>query len=307
MKPDISVVVPIFNEEKNIPILHSRLNKALFHLTNKYEIIYINDGSSDKSLKLLKQINKRDKKTKIISFSRNFGHMPAIIAGLSVCEGKKVVIMDADLQDPPEVIPKLYQKSLEGYQVVYGIKKNRKEGGIKNLMFSAFYRILNNLSAFKMPLDAGTFSIVDKKVVDLMIQMPERNKYFSGLRAWTGFAQTGVVYKRAKRYKGKPASFRRLFKLAMDGIISFSHIPLRLASILGFIFASIAFIFIILVAIGRLFFGLGIVGWASTMSTILLIGGIQLITLGIIGEYLARIYDEVKRRPEYIISEKIGF
>jgi len=125
MKPDISVVVPIFNEEKNIPILHSRLNKALFHLTNKYEIIYINDGSSDKSLKLLKQINKRDKKTKIISFSRNFGHMPAIIAGLSVCEGKKVVIMDADLQDPPEVIPKLYQKSLEGYQVVYGIKKNK--------------------------------------------------------------------------------------------------------------------------------------------------------------------------------------
>lgn len=307
MKPAISVVVPVFNEENNIPVLHPRLKKALQSVSKNYEVIYINDGSTDKSLKILKQINKKNKNTKIISFSRNFGHMPAIMAGLTLCKGKKVIIMDADLQDPPEVIPKLYQKSLEGFEVVYGIKKNRKEGSIKNLMFTTFYRLLNNVATFKMPLDAGTFSIIDRKVVDLMLQMPERNKYFSGLRAWTGFPQTGVEYSRGKRYKGKPASFARLIKLALDGIISFSHIPLRLASILGFIFASLAFVFIIIVAIGRLLFGLGIVGWASTMSTILLIGGIQLITLGIIGEYLARIYDEVKRRPEYIISEKIGF
>lgn len=302
----ISIIVPIYNEEKNIPVLYKRLKNELYKISKNHEIIFVNDGSYDKSLSILKKLRKKDKKLKIVSFSRNFGHMAAINAGLKESSGKKVVIMDADLQDPPEIISKMYEKSKKGYEVVYGIKKKRKEGTIKKFMFTTFYKILNSISQIKMPLDSGTFSLIDRRVVDILISLPERNKYLSGLRAWTGFSQTGIVYERGARIAGKPTSFRKLLKLAFDGFFSFSYIPLKIASFLGFIFALIAFIFILVVFVLRIFFDAGIVGWASTMSTILLMGGIQLITLGIIGEYLARIYDEVKNRPEYIISEKIG-
>lgn len=302
----ISVVIPIFNEAKNISELYKRLKPVLNTISKEHEIIFVNDGSKDKSLKVLKKLRKKDKKLKIISFSRNFGHMAAVNAGLINSSGKKVVIMDADLQDPPEVIPRMYEKAKKGYEVVYGVKRKRKEGPVIKFMFKTFYRLLNSIAQLKMPLDAGAFSLIDRRVVDILISLPERNKYFSGLRAWAGFAQIGIVYKRGARFAGKPASFRRLFKLAFDGLFSFSYLPLRIASFLGFFFALIAFIFIFVVFILRIFFRAGIVGWASTMSAILLIGGVQLITLGIIGEYLARIYDEVKNRPEYIISEKIG-
>jgi dolichol-phosphate mannosyltransferase len=303
----ISAVIPIFNEEKNIPELYKRLKPVLTKISKEHEIIFVNDGSRDKSLNILKAIRARDKKVKIISFSRNFGHMAALDAGLALASGKKTVIMDADLQDPPEVIERMYKKAKSGFDVVYGIKKERKENFIMRSLFKSFYRILNSISTYKMPLDAGTFSIIDKKVLNILTSLPEKNKYFSGLRAWIGFTQTGVVYKREARFAGKPANLKRLIKLALDGFISFSYLPLRIASILGFIFAMIAFAFIFVVFVLRIFFHAGIVGWASTMSAILLIGGVQLITLGIIGEYLARIYDEVKGRPEYIISEKIGF
>lgn len=307
MEFDLSIIVPVFNEEGNINELYRRLNVVLAKITPKYEIVFINDGSSDDSLSVLKKIRQKDIKVKILSFSRNFGHMSAIEAGLKNADGKKIVIMDADLQDPPEIIPKMYSKSLEGYKVVYGIKRKRQEGFLKRIMFKSFYRILNKISSYKMPLDAGTFSLIDSSVSKILISLPERNKYFSGLRAWTGFSQTGITYERGSRFSGKPISFSKLVKLALDGLVSFSYVPLRAASVLGFIFASLAFIMIILVIIGRVYFKLGLVGWASTMSSILLIGGVQLITLGIIGEYLARIYDEVKNRPQYIISEKIGF
>jgi glycosyltransferase involved in cell wall biosynthesis len=303
---NISVVIPTFNEEKNLPALYERLKKVINPISKQHEIIFINDGSTDNSLKVIKNLRRKDNKIKIISFSRNFGHMAAVSAGLKHAKGNKIVLMDADLQDPPEIIPKLIQKQKEGFNVVYAIKTKRKENLIKRALFKYFYIVLNNVSPINMPLNAGTFSIMDKKIVDIINNLPERNKYFSGLRAWAGFSQTGIIYTRGKRQSGQAINIFKLFKLGLDGIISFSHIPLQLASIMGFVFATISFIFILLVAIGRLFFNLGIVGWASTMSVILLIGGIQLITLGIIGEYLARIYDEVKGRPEYIIKEKTG-
>ncbi len=303
---EISVIIPIFNEEGNIPVLYKRLVPVLNTISSSYEIIFVNDGSGDKSLEKIKSLRKINNKVKFLSFSRNFGHMAALDAGLSAAKGKYVIIMDADLQDPPEAIEEMYKKSKKGFDVVYGIKRKRKEALLKRILFKSFYRIINSISAYKMPLDAGTFSLMNRKVVDILLSLPEKNKYLSGLRSWVGFSQTGIVYSRGARYSGKPTTFRRLIKLALDGMISFSYLPLRIASLLGFTFATIAFIFIFIVFVLRIFFQAGIVGWASTMSAILLIGGIQLITLGIIGEYLARIYDEVKNRPEYIILEKEG-
>lgn len=303
---EISAVIPFFNEEENLMPLYKRLKKVLNKISPYHEMIFINDGSEDKSEIVIKKINKNDNKVKLISFSRNFGHMAAIHAGLANSKGKWVTVLDADLQDPPEVILKMFKKAQEGFEVVYGIKTKRKEDIFRRILFKVYYILLNSILYYKMPLDSGTFSLLNRKVVDILTEMPERNKYFSGLRAWTGFRQTGLLYERDKRYKGKPASLRRLFNLAFDGLLSFSYIPLRISSFLGMIFAALAFIFILIIFILRLFFQIGIIGWASTISTVLLIGGVQLITLGIIGEYLARIYEEVKKRPEYIIKEKIG-
>ncbi len=307
MKPTLSIIVPIFNEEKNISPLYSRLKKTLIKITRSHEIIFVNDGSRDHSLQKIEGLRKKDKKVKIISFSRNFGHMPAVDAGLKYASGKKIVLMDADLQDPPEVIEKMWKKSKEGYEVVFGVKEKRKENIIRRILFKTFYRILNQISPYKMPLDAGTFSLIDRRIVDILASLPEKNKYLSGLRSWVGFKQTGVIYERGKRHAGESASLRRLTKLALDGMISFSYVPLRLASFIGFVCAIFSIIAVITVIILRIFFGWGLVGWASTMTAILLFSGIQLITLGIIGEYLARIYDEVKLRPEYIIFKKAGF
>lgn len=303
----LSIVIPVFNEEKNINELYKRLSPVIKKITTSYELIFIDDGSQDQSLQRIKALRRADRKIKILHFSRNFGHMPAINAGLAHAKGQKVVLMDADLQDPPKVILDMYKKSKQGFDVVYGVKKKRKEHIFRRIGFSLFYRLLNGISTYKMPLDAGTFSILDKKVVKILISLPEKNKYFSGLRSWTGFSQTGVEYERAARFSGKEASLRRLLHLAMDGIFSFSYIPLRLASIFGFLCASVALLAIVIVLFLRIFLGYGLIGWASTMTTILLVSGVQLITLGIIGEYLGRIYDEVKNRPEYIIQEKIGF
>lgn len=303
----ISAVIPVFNEEKNIPLIYSKLKGVLSKIAKNHEIIFVNDGSTDDSLKLLRLLRKKDKSIKIISFSRNFGQNAARSAGLAYASGQKVIILDADLQDSPETIEKMYKMGKEGYDVVFGVKRQRDEGPIKNFLLFSFYRILNLVSQYKMPPDAGAFSLMDRRVVDALNNLPEKNKYLSGLRAWVGFKQKGVTYSRGKRSFGKSVSLTTLLKLALDALISFSYIPLRVATILGFIFAMASFIFIFVVVALRIFFGFGIIGWASTMTAILLLGSIQLITLGIIGEYLARIYDEVKKRPDYIISEKIGF
>lgn len=307
MKQSISVIIPVWNEEKNIDPLYNRLSKVLNKITKKYEIIFINDGSTDNSLEKIKRIRQKNKKIKAISFSRNFGHMPAILAGLRLSNGGKVVIMDADLQDPPETIAKMYKKSQQGYKVVYGVKIKRKESIFRKFLFDTFYKIITRISSYEMPVNAGTFSLIDREIVNILVNLPEKNKYFSGLRAWTGYKQVGITYERGKRYSGNEASFQRLFKLAIDGMISFSYLPLRIASIFGFICATLSVVSIFIVIFLRIFLGWGIVGWASTMTAILLVSGVQLITLGIIGEYLARIYDEVKGRPEYIISETAGF
>lgn len=303
---ELSIIIPVFNEEKNLPFLYQRLKIVIKKITKKYEIIFIDDGSSDNSPKWIRKTARKDKLVKLISFSRNFGHMSAIMAGIRSSSGKRIVIMDADLQDPPEFIYDLYLKSKEGFDVVYGIKQKRKEGIIRRFFFLTYYRILDKVSSYKMPLDSGTFSIFDKKVAEVLSSLGETNKYFSGLRAWAGFKQTGILYERDQRFAGKPASFKRLFKLGMDGLFSFSYLPLRIASILGFIFASFAFFLIIVVFVLRILLGWGLIGWASTMTAILLIGGVQLITLGIIGEYLGRIYDQVKSRPEYIIRDRVN-
>ena len=307
MDTKISVVIPVYNEEQNLKTLYAELTATIKQITSSYEVIFVNDGSTDKSLQQIKLLKKKDRKIKALSFSRNFGHMAALSAGLSHAGGKHVVIMDADMQDPPKVILKMYKKAKEGFNVVYGKKVNRKESPVRRGMFNLFYKIIDAISPLALPHNVGTFCIIDQKVAKILISLPEKNKYFSGLRTWAGFNQTEVVYERSARYKGSDASLKRLFNLAIDGMVSFSYIPFRLASFVGFAFATIAFIAILIVVIARIFFGVGIIGWASTMITVLLIGGVQLITLGIIGEYLARIYDEVKGRPEYIISEKIGF
>lgn len=307
MSTNLSAIIPVYNEEKNIPVLYKRLKIVFNKISKNHEIIFINDGSVDNSKKEIQKIIRRDKKVKFINFSRNFGHMSAVSAGLAHAKGNKVVLMDADLQDPPEVITKMIKKAKEGYDVVYGIKEKRKEGVVRRVLFKSFYKILDNISTYKMPLDSGTFSLMDKKVVAVLNILPEKNKYLSGLRSWVGFSQIGITYERAARYSGKPMSIKKLTKLAIDGFVSFSYLPLRLASFLGFLTATVAFIFTVVVLVLKIFFGFGLIGWASTLSAILLLSGVQLITLGIIGEYLARIYDQVKSRPEYIISEKIGF
>lgn len=307
MKIDLSVVTPVYNEAKTLPELYRRLKLVLKKLGCRYEVIFVDDGSSDQSLALLKKFRGRDKNIKIISFSRNFGHLPAVSAGLKHISGEKIVVMDADLQDPPEVITKMYALAKKGYDVVYGVKIKRKEGPFKRFLFASFYRILNGISMYKMPLDAGAFSLMNKKIVVIISELSEKHKFFSGLRSWVGFSQIGVTYERDARFAGNPKSLSKLFEMALDGLLSFSYLPLRLASLLGFVCALAAFLSIIIVIILRTFFNIGIIGWASTMSAILLVGGIQLITAGIIGEYLARIYDEVKNRPEYIIGKKVGF
>ncbi|QQS38619.1 glycosyltransferase family 2 protein [Candidatus Woesebacteria bacterium] len=303
---ELSIILPIHNEESNINPLYDRLSLVLKKLKVNYDLVFINDGSTDDSLNKLLALRNKDKRVKIINFSRNFGHMSAVTAGLRNAQGDKVVIMDCDLQDPPEVIPQLYKKSKD-HDVVYAIKEKRKEGLVKRAMFSLFYIIQTHIADLPIPANAGTFSILDKKVVKIIDTLPEKNKFFSGLRVWVGFKQGSITYERAARLSGEKNSLKKLVKLAFDGLFSFSYVPLRIASILGILFALIAFVLVIIVGVLRIFFDWGIVGWASTLTTILFIGGVQLITLGIIGEYLARIYDEVKNRPEYIIQDKHGF
>lgn len=303
-----SIIIPIYNEEKILPELHARLSAALAPLDELFEVILIDDGSRDNSCELMKQIHQKDPRYKIIALSRNFGHQVAITAGLDVAEGDAVILMDGDLQDPPELLPKMIGKWREGYQVVYTVKTSRRENPLKRLAFKSFYKVLHALSSVRIPHDAGNFSLMDRKVVEVLRHMPERHRYISGLRAWAGFRQTGIEYDRSERFAGKPQmSLGRLFSLAFDGIFSFSNIPLRAATFIGFGSAIAAFLGGTYVLYEKLFTNKAILGWASTIVTITFLGGLTLMTLGIIGEYIGRIYDEVKQRPLYIIREGIGF
>lgn len=305
---DYSVVIPIFNEEEIIPELWRQLSDILQRLDGNSEVIFINDGSVDSSFELLKKINQQHLEVKIINFSRNFGHQCALSAGIDHADGKAVILMDGDLQDSPEAIISFSRLWEQGYDVVYAIRKNRKEKFLKRLAFKSFYYIQRKLSGIITPMDAGIFSLMDRKVILTLRQMPERNKYLSGLRAYAGFKQIGVYVERGPRYRGEPkVSVAKLFKLAFDGIFSFSTIPLKMATILGLVSAIVSFIIGLIGLYVKFVLGQEFLSWAYGLTTTFFMGGIQLLSLGIIGEYIGRIYDEVRQRPYYIIREKIGF
>ncbi|MGD1700230.1 glycosyltransferase family 2 protein [Dapis sp. BLCC M229] len=305
---DYSVVIPIFNESEIIPELWRRLSDVLDRVDGSSEVIFINDGSVDNSFELLKEISHKNQEVKIISFSRNFGHQCALSAGIDHANGKAVILMDGDLQDSPEAIISFSRLWQQGYDVVYAIRKNRKEKWLKRLAFKSFYYIQRKLSGIVTPMDAGIFSLMDRKVILTLRQMPERNKYLSGLRAYAGFKQIGVYVERGPRYRGEPkVSVSKLFKLAFDGIFSFSTIPLKMATILGLVSAIVSFIIGLIGLYVKFILGQEFLSWAYGLTTTFFMGGIQLLSLGIIGEYIGRIYDEVRQRPYYIIDEKIGF
>lgn len=307
----VSVVIPMYYEEQVAEECYNRTQSVLKKIEDKYnyEIIFINDGSKDKTLQILEAIAQKDKNVKVISFSRNFGHQAAVTAGLKYVTGNAVVIIDADLQDPPELIPDMLTKWEEGYEVIYGKRKTRKgESAFKLLTAKAFYSTLNKLSDVEIPKDTGDFRLVDKNVVDVINSLPEHNKFLRGLFSWIGFEQYAYEYERQERYAGKTKyPLKKMLKLASDGIISFSTKPLKIVGGLGIVSVVIS-IGILIYAI--LSFALKwnnlTAGWTSIMCTTTFLGGTILISLWMIGEYIARIYDETKQRPQYIIKKKIN-
>lgn len=301
----ISVVIPIFNEEANIGPMHERIASVLDKLNVEGEFIFVNDGSKDNSATIINALAKQHREVKYIHFSRNFGHQIAVSAGLDFAQGDKVVIIDADGQDPPEVIEQLYLKSLEGFEVVYAKREQRKgESAMKKATAKWFYRVLNKITHIDIPLDTGDFRIIDRKVVDQLKNMPERHKFLRGQISWIGFNQTYVTYRREKRMAGETGySYAKMIRFALDGITSFSNWPLKIATISGFVFSFIGFLLILYTLYSRFWTEDYEPGWASQMITIIFIGGVQLIGIGIIGEYISRINENIKERPLYVVRD----
>jgi dolichol-phosphate mannosyltransferase len=313
-RPLLSIVLPCFNEQEVLSELFRRLQCAAAEWDHTWEVICIDDGSHDRTWELLQAQAKADPRWKALRFARNFGHQTAVSAGLFHATGQAVVVMDADLQDPPEELPRFIAKWREGFEVVYAIRTKRKEHAAKRLCYWLFYRVLASVVANPIPLDSGDFCVMDRKVVDVVRSMPERNRFVRGLRAWAGFRQTGVAYERQARAAGEVKyTMRRLVRLGLDGIFSFSTAPLRLATYLGLSVSLVALCGVVFTLLQRLFstffasIGLAPVpGFATIVISILFLGGVQLICIGILGEYLGRIYDEVKRRPAWVIAEGAG-
>jgi len=307
-KPIISIVIPIFNEEQTILELYHSLFSVLTKLDYAYEIIFVDDGSYDNSFNILSDLTKKDSHIKIIKFSRNFGQQSAYAAGIAHVSGKAAILMDGDLEDPPELLPDMIRLWKEGNKVVYTIKTSRREGFITRILFNLFYKILKFTAGESLPYGAGIFSLIDREVVDILNSMPEKNKYLSGLRAYAGFKQTGIEFKSKKRYFGKSTlAFGGHLRLALNAIFSFSYVPLRIVTFLGILFGVFGFITSILIILHRIIKGSIVAGWASTICIVLILGAVQLISLGIVGEYILRIFDTVKQRPEYVIENKINF
>ena len=310
VQPEVSVIVPVFNEAEVLEALHSRLLQVLVPAGDTFEIVFVNDGSSDQSAEMLDAICRSDSRFKALHFSRNFGHQAAVTAGLHAVSGACIVVIDADLQDPPELILKLMEKWREGFDVVYAQKERRHGiGPLKRASYFIFYRILGKLTEVDVPPDTGDFCLMDRRIVNLLNSMPERNRYVRGLRAWLGFRQTGIMFERPPRLAGQTKySIRKLMGLAVDGVLALSKAPLRLATYTGFMVSGISFLLAIAFIVERLS-GSGYLtrGWASTIVIVLFLGGIQLISLGVIGEFIGRIYDEVKQRPLYIVGRSTGF
>jgi len=304
-KPTFTVIAPIYNELENIPELYPRIRDVMDQTGEPWELILVDDGSSDGSTEVIRKLAENDRRVRPVIFARNFGHQIAVTAGVDYSRGDAVVIIDADLQDPPEVILDLIAKWREGFEVVYAVREEREgETWFKKTTASLFYRLIHAITNVNIPLDTGDFRLMDKKVVAVMKQMREKHRFLRGMSAWVGFGQVGVKYKRKPRHAGiSKYPIKKMIQFALNAITSFSYFPLQLATYIGFIAAGLSVLAIPVIVILRLTTGTALLGQATTLVMVLFLGGVQLISLGIIGEYIGRIYDESKNRPLYIVAE----
>ncbi len=306
----ISIVSPVHNEEPVLHELHRRIAEVFDATEHEWELVLVDDGSRDRSAEIIRELHEKDNRVKGIILSRNFTFQVAVTAGLEHATGEAVVLIDADLQDPPEVILDMIAKWKEGYDVVYGVRSSRAgETWFKKFTAKAFYRIIDRITGINIPVDTGDFRLMDRGVVDAVLQMRERNRFLRGMVTWVGYKQTGVTYKRSARFAGETKfTIRKMTRFAVDAITGYSYFPLQIATYFGFLIAFISAVAIILVIIARLFFPeQPLLGQATTLVAVLFLGSIQLISLGIVGEYLGRIYDEVRERPLYLVDKKHGF
>lgn len=300
----ISLIVPIYNEELIVEELFQRAQSALEKITPDFEVILVNDGSTDKSLPLMLACRQKDDRFKVLDLSRNFGHQSAILAGLTYAKGEYIGIMDGDLQDPPELFARFYEKMQEGFDVVYAVRKKRKEGRLKKAAYWLYYRILTNIAGMRVPVDSGDFCLMRKRVVDEMLRLPEQSLFLRGLRFWVGFRQTGLAYERAERLAGEPKyNLRRLYRLATNGIYSFSDFPIRLMGQLGMLTVLITMSYSVYILSKKIIWGEIIEGFTTLILAIFFFGGVQLISIRILGEYVSRIYDQSRNRPLFIVRE----
>jgi len=308
VNPMYSVVVPAFNEQEVIKETYARLTKVMTGMGEPYELIFVNDGSKDQTAQIIAEFCNNDSSVRLISFTRNFGHMPAISAGMEHARGQAIFVIDADLQDPPEIFPEMAEKWKEGYHVVYGKRIKRKgETIFKKVTAKIFYRFLQKMTSVDLPPDTGEFRLIDRKVCDVVNKLPEKNRYIRGLVSWVGFKQIPVEYHREKRFAGETKyPLRKMIVFAMDAITSFSYKPLKFATLIGMIISMLSFLFILYVLYQAIFTDQTITGWASTVAIILFTQGIVLMLLGLMGEYIGRIYTEIQNRPNYIVQEIIG-
>ena len=304
-KPIFSIIAPIYNEVDNLPVLYSRVSEVMNGTEEAWELILVDDGSKDGSNEVIRKLASADERVRPVIFARNFGHQIAVTAGLDYSRGDAVIIIDADLQDPPEVIHDLIAKWREGYEVVYAVRKEREgETWFKKTTAALFYRMIYRITDVKIPLDTGDFRLIDRKVVNIMSKMRERHRFLRGIGAWVGFKQIGVEYNRAARFAGETKyPLKKMLKLALNAITGFSYFPLQVATYIGFISAGLSILAIPVVIVLRLISAPQLTGQATTLIMVLFLGGVQLISIGIIGEYIGRIYDEVKGRPLYIVAE----
>lgn len=302
---DLSIIIPIYNEAGNIQMLFERLSSVIREMHVDVEYVFVNDGSRDNSMELIKGLVGTNPEVRYLDFSRNFGHQIAVAAGLDYCTGNCAVIIDADLQDPPEMIMELYNKWKQGFEVVYAKRRSREgESFLKKFTAKLFYRTLKRITSIKIPVDTGDFRIIDRKVINVLKKMPEQQKFLRGQISWIGFRQTYIEYDREERHSGTSGyTYKKMLRFALDGITSFSNLPLRFATITGFVVSGIAFFFILYALYERLITRNYVPGWASLMLAVLFIGGVQLISIGIIGEYISRMSSNIRNRPLYILRE----
>jgi glycosyltransferase involved in cell wall biosynthesis len=304
-KPVFSIIVPIYNEEGSLPVLYERMQSVMDSTGESWELVLVDDGSQDQSSAMILDLAEKDKRVRPVILARNFGHQIAVTAGLDHARGDAIVIIDADLQDPPEVILDLIEKWREGFEVVYAVRETREgETFFKKWTASLFYRLINKITSMQIPVDTGDFRLIDRKVVNVLNQMREHHRFLRGMSVWVGFRQTGVKYKRAARYAGETHyPLRKMIKLAMTAITGFSFFPLQAATYMGFVASGISIVTIPVVIVMRLMGNQQFLGQATTLISVLFLGGVQLIFLGVLGEYIGRIYDEVRNRPLYIVRQ----